>query len=174
MARLTEQQWGELRQLWISTDRSIRDLAAQFGMAESNLRKRAKADNWGPRNAAERKRAIVAARMAGAQCAQDAHPDVGSEEAIQREAEQDVKDMQLAASVGRLALERCRMILEEQSEEEPGKPGRYVLRDPRQLKATTDAARSALETIRRARGLDAQEDGEKDLEIDWGAVVGRR
>ncbi len=109
--------------------------------------------------------------MAGAQCAQTAHEDVGSEEAIQAEAEQDVKDMQLGAEVGRLALERCKAML---LEEIPDSPGKYVLCTPKEVKAVADAARSALETIRRARGLDAAGDGEKDLEIDWGQVVGRR
>lgn len=151
---LSEQQWEEIRILWISTDRSNSDLAREFGVGESAIRNHAKRFGWGQRNAAERKRVTVAARMAGANhCASLAHRTP-----LDAETDQDVSDMVLSSEVGRLILLRCRNRLERyhlDPKTELPNPDDPVLVDPKDLKATADAARSAMEMIRRARGLDA-------------------
>ena len=182
-SKLTEQQWGALRALWLTTSRSIRDLAREFGVSEGLIRAKAKDANWGPRNAPERKRAIVSAASAGiyangthaAQCAGD--PGFDPEKVIQGEADQDIKDMQLATSVGRKILLRCDYIMTETIDvEEAGKETVSIpaVRDPKALKATAEAARAAMEMIRRSRGLDAPGADDSETVIEWGSVVGRR
>lgn len=182
-SKLSEQQWGSVRALWITTSRSIRDLAREFGVSEALIRRKAQDGNWGPRNAPERKRALVSAATAGvfangahvAQCATD--PGFDPEKVIQGEADQDIRDMALATSVGRKILMRCDFIMDQTIEvvEEGKEPVSIpAVQDPKALKATAEAARAAMEMIRRSRGLDAP--GADDLEtlIEWGTVVGRR
>lgn len=152
--KLSEQQWAEIRTLWISTSKSCREIASGFGVAESYIRKRAGKELWGPRNAPERKRAIVAAAMSGAQIGAQCAPRTDSDDLIQREAEEDIKDMNLAARVGRRILQRCEWLLDLVKVKDGNTTDEPALDDPKELKATAEAARSGLEMIRRARNLD--------------------
>lgn len=182
-SKLSEQQWGAVRALWITTSRSTRDLAREFGVSEALIRNKAQTANWGPRNAPERKRALVSAATAGirADGAHVAHcataPGFDPEKVIQGEADQDIRDMQLATSVGRKILLRCDFILDQTIDvQEDGKEPVSIpaVQDPKALKATAEAARAAMEMIRRSRGLDAPGVDDPETLIEWGSVVGRR
>jgi multidrug efflux pump subunit AcrB len=157
-----EVQWDDIRAAWISTDKPIREMAREFGASEANIRKRAAKEAWGPRNASARKRAIVEAALAGAQSGAQCAPRTETDAAIQNEADQDIADMRLAASVGRKALQRCQHVLDLVNVDEEGKdPPTLMLIAPKDIKAIAEAARAALEVIRRARNLD---DPKKDLD----------
>ena len=148
MAERSRNQWDDIRALWLSTDKPIRELARDFGVSDAAIRKRASKEVWGPRNAPARKRAIVEATLAGAQSGAQCVPRTEIDEAIQNEAEQDIADMRLAASVGRKALRRCDELLDIVDPDTGAKLG------PKEVKSVTDAGRAALEMIRRARNLD--------------------
>jgi hypothetical protein len=139
--------WGDIRTDWLGTSKSLRDLSSEHGVPESTIRLRAQKEMWGPRNAAEQKRALVNAGLAGA-----AHPSAhcagSTGAAIAIEANQDIQDMLLGASVGRTILQRIRDWLS------PDKEGKVYSWAPKDLKTLAEGARVALETIRRARGLD--------------------
>lgn len=153
--KLSETQWSEIRTQWIATSKSCREIASEFGVAESYIRKRAAKEVWGPRNAPERKRAIVAARMSGAQTGTQCAVRTESDGMIQSAAEEDIKDMSLAARVGRRILQRCEWLLDLVKLDKDEKPTTNpALDDPKELKATAEAARAGLEMIRRARNLD--------------------
>jgi hypothetical protein len=172
MASITPVQWADVRALWISTSRSTREIASEYGIAESAIRKRAAKELWGPRNAPERKRAMVNAALAGAQSGAQCALRVSSEDAIQGEANQDIEDMSLSASVGRGILRRCAELLKA-GVMGPNGVFNYFLSEPKDLKATADAARAATDMIRRVRGLD-EPGGAGDVTIEWGEVVERR
>lgn len=85
--------------------------------------------------------------------------------------------MQLATSVGRKILLRCDFILDQTIDvQEEGKAPVSIpaVQDPKALKATAEAARAAMEMIRRSRGLDAPGADDPETLIEWGGVVGRR
>lgn len=153
--KLSEQQWSDIRTQWIATSKSCREIASEFGVAESYIRKRAGKEVWGPRNAPERKRAMVAAAVSGARIGAQRAPRTGSDALIQEAADEDILDMSLAARVGRRILQRCEWLLDlvklDKNENPTTDP---ALDDPKELKATAEAARSAMEMIRRARNLD--------------------
>lgn len=63
--------------------------------------------------------------------------------------------MNLAARVGRRILQRCEWLLDLVKLDKEDKPTQEpALADPKEIKATAEAARAALEMIRRARNLD--------------------
>lgn len=81
--------------------RSLRDMASEYGVSESGIRKRAKLNGW-IQDPTATKRQIVSSRLSGAKGgAQGAHCAL---EEIQREAGQDVDDMQTGLSVCRKVL----------------------------------------------------------------------
>lgn len=152
---VTKFQWGDIRAAWTATNTSIREMAREFGASEANIRKRAKNEAWGPRNAPARKRALVEAAMAGARPGAHCALRTPEDAAIENEAEQDIADMRLGASLGRLVLLRCRYLLEladpGEREEAADRP---LVVAPKEVKAIAEAARAGLEMIRRARNLD--------------------
>lgn len=171
MAAPTPSQWAEIRTIWLTTGRPGREIAREFGVSEAAIRKRAGNEVWGPRNAPEQKRALVRAATSGtqigAQCAPGADP-------IRDEADRDIRDMECAARVGRSILDRCEWLLSLVEEKDGAPvPGKWLCANPKDLKATAEAARAAMEMIRRARNLD-EPGAAGETTIDWGDVVGRR
>lgn len=152
---LAKTQWAEIRAAWISTNKPTRELARDFGVSEAAIRKRATKEAWGPRNASARKRAIVEAGLAGARPSAQCALRTPEDAAIESEADQDIADMRLGAKVGRMVLQRCQYVLDLADVDPDGKePNRPHLRCPKDIKSIAEAARSALEVIRRARNLD--------------------
>ena len=139
--KLSDAQWGDIRTQWISTDRSIRELAREFGVSAPGILKRAEKEAWGPRNAPARKRALVDSAASGLQPSEHRKPQNEPEKAIFDAAEQDIQVMRTAANVARIALERCEALIPHED-------------DPRNIKTLTEAAKGALETYRKARNLD--------------------
>lgn len=79
----------------------------------------------------------------------------GVDAAIEDEVAQDVADMRLAASVGRMVLQRCQLVLGMVEVEDDGTETKNLaLVEPKDIKAIAEAARAGLEMIRRARNLD--------------------
>lgn len=152
---VTKIQWGDIRAAWTSTNTSIREMAREFGASEANIRKRAKNEAWGPRNAPARKRALVEAAMAGARPGAHCALRTPEDAAIESEADQDIADMRLGASLGRKVLLRCEHVLGLVEVDPDGKaPDKLHLICPKDIKAIAEAARAGLEMIRRARNLD--------------------
>jgi hypothetical protein len=154
--KLSENIWADIRTLWLTTDRKVRDIAREFGVSDTAINKRAAKEVWGPRNAPARKRALVASASAGLNFGLQTKPsDVSGEQAIIDAANQDAQDMSLAASVGRRILQRCQWLLDLVKPDKDDAPtDEPALDDPKDLKSTADAARAAMEMIRRARNLD--------------------
>jgi hypothetical protein len=174
----TEQQWGHAMSLWVTTDLSAIRIGEEIGVTEGAVRKRAKRDGWGPRNAPERKRALVAAAASGTSIGTSFVPRTETEKGILEAAQVDIDDMDLAISVGRRLLRRCSAILASCEEmTASGDPDLLVLSlkimPPKDLASVAGTWKMAVEGIRRIRGLDAP-GGDGDLTIEWGEVVGRR
>lgn len=140
-SKLSEAQWGDVRTAWIATDRAVRDIAREFGLSAPGILKKAEKEAWGPRNAPARKRALVDSAASGLQSSFRCKPQNEPESAIFDAAEQDIQVMRTAANVARIALERCELMVQHED-------------DPRNIKTLTEAAKSALETYRKARNLD--------------------
>ena len=134
----------------------IRDIAREIGVTEGAVRARAKREGWGPRNAPERKRALVASAAAGItqKITQDVRTS-DSEKAISAAADEDIADMALALSVGRKLLLRCAELLDMTAEGEDGKP--VAVLGPKDLNQVAGTWRSAVDGIRKIRGLDEPE-----------------
>lgn len=80
----------------------------------------------------------------------------GAQRGIDGEADEDINDMLLSASVGRKVLLRCQYLLDQEIIDEEGKdPPRPALTAPKDLKCLAEGARAAMEMIRKARNLDA-------------------
>lgn len=141
MARLKPEQWAEVRTVWLSTDRTLRDIAAEFGVTEGAIR--LKATHWGIRNASERKRGIVQSRLAGVESTRNEEESTQGEVAknIADEADADVKVMRRAAQVFVRIIEKADAILDAACE-------------GREVNAIADATRKAVDGYRRVRGLD--------------------
>lgn len=152
--KVSEQQWIEIHTRWISTSDTLRDIGKDFGITEAAIRKRAQKHAWGARNAPERKREMVRAWTAGAIPGSRGAPNP-ADEGIIREATWDVEAMDTAAKIGRQILDRCQYLLELKRLDKDHKvTDDPALTDPKELKATAEAARAAMEMIRRARNLD--------------------
>ena len=160
--KLTAAQWGEIQILWITTDKSIRSIAEDFGISDAMVRKKASKEAWGPRNAPARKRALVAGAAAGSLLGAHREPSTQADDLVIREAEEDIRDMNLAARVGRRILQRCEWLLDLVKIKDGKQTDEPDLDDPKDLKATAEAARSAVEMIRRARNLDEPAPPPKD------------
>ena len=116
------------------------DIAAEFGTAESSIRKRAKRYGW-TRNPGALKRERVNARLAeGAKNGARLGAEV--DEAWAREVDQDVADMDRGLRVFRKILERLEAEID-------------TVRGAKMMKVIAEAATVAVMGIRRIRGLDA-------------------
>lgn len=131
--------WDSIEIHYRAGARALTDIAAEFGTAESSIRKRAKKYGW-TRNPEALKRERVSARLAeGARNGARLSAEV--DEAWAREVDQDVADMDRGLRVFRRILER----LENEVE---------TVRGFKELKVIAEAATVAVMGIRRIRGLD--------------------
>ena len=162
----TDQQWGHAMSLWVTTDMSAIRIGEEIGVSEGAVRKRAKRDAWGPWNAPERKRALVAAAASGTNLGTSLVPRTAAEKAILEAAQVDIEDMDLALRVGQKLLRRCAQLLDMGGDDAP-------FLDPKSLSNVASTWKMTVEGIRKIRGLDAP-GGDGDLIIEWGEVVGRR
>ena len=143
MAAKTKANWVAIEGLYRIGDRALRDIGDEYYITESAIRKRAKRKGWA-RDASATKREIVRQAMSGTQDvlrgpqgAQDI------QEAIEEAATQDIGDMQRGLRIQR----HCLMSLEQAAE---------VVTDAREVKIIVEAAGSAIDSIRRIRGLDQE------------------
>lgn len=131
--------WDSIEVHYRAGARALRDIAAEFGVNESAIRKRAKRYGW-IRNPAALKRARVNARLAdGAQNEARLSPLIDAQ--WEAEVAQDVQDMVRGLNVSRACLARLEMLAGTEE-------------DPKVIKTIMEAAKTAVETIRRIRGLD--------------------
>ena len=115
--------------------KSVNSLAAEHGISEGAIRKRAKKEGWS-RDPAGTKRQIVKAAMAGG-------TNSGTSIAlrtIESAAEQDIADMERGLRIHRL----CLIALETAAE---------TVIEPKDAKTIVEAARAAIDSIRNIRGL---------------------
>lgn len=114
----------------------LRAIAGKHGITEGTIRARAKKLGW-TRDAAKTKREIVAARMAGVtqEVAQNVMRNIEDAAAL------DVADMDRALRINR----NCLIALEIAAEK---------VEEPKEIKVIVEATGSAIESIRRIRGLD--------------------
>lgn len=153
---VSEQAWGHARSLWITTNLPTTHIAEEIGVTEGAVRIRAKREGWGPRNAPEQKRALVASAAAGiTKSITTIVPRTEAEKAISAAADEDIADMVLALSVGRKLLLRCAELLDMTAEGEDGKL--VAVLGPKDLNQVAGTWRSAVDGIRKIRGLDEPE-----------------
>lgn len=141
--------WIAIEGVYRAGHKSLREIAADYGLTDGAIRKRAKVEGW-IRDPEGAKRQRVKAILAG----------VGTHDGTQyavrtigEQAQQDADDMTLGLHVARRVLRRLADVAE-------------ALSDPKDMKVVAEANRIAVETIRRIRGLD--EPGEKaDVVVKW-------
>lgn len=154
---VSEQAWGHARSLWITTNLPTTRIAEEIGVTEGAVRIRAKREAWGPRNAPEQKRALVASAAAGiTKSITTIVPRTEAEKAISAAADEDIADMALALSVGRKLLLRCAELLDMTAE---GEDGPIAALGPKDLNQVAGTWRSAVDGIRKIRGLDEPNSG---------------
>lgn len=156
MARLRPEQWADIRAAWIGTDKPIRELAREYGVTEAAIRQRAEKELWGPRNAAGRKREIVASSLAGAsQTSQGSARCEDPVEAINSEADADIEVMRFSGKLFIKILHRADGMLAEPIDSDDAEGAiRKARMDGKELNSIADASRKALDGYRRVRGLD--------------------
>lgn len=138
MAKNTD--WDSIEVHYRAGARSLRDIADEFGVNESAIRKRAKKYGW-TRNPGALKRERVNARLAeGAQNGARLSPHVDAQ--WDSEVDADVADMDRGLRVFRQILERLETEVE-------------TVQGAKDLKVIGEAATIAVNGIRRIRGLDA-------------------
>lgn len=142
MARLRPDQWADIHAAWIGTDKPIRELAREHGVADTAIRKRAESEAWGPRNANGRKREMVASSLAGiSQSSQRSSQREDPEPAFQAEVDADIEVQRFAGKLFVKILRRADSMVDEAT-------------DAKEVNALADASRKALDGYRRVRGLD--------------------
>ena len=124
---------------------SLNACATRHGIPESSLRRIVKQRGIIRSSAPDEKRQLVAEHFAGNAMANQVTNDEARQKDVLDEAEQDIADMTDALNVARAVLRRLLAIVN-------------TLVAPRDLKAVCEANKSAMETIRRVRGLDVPMD----------------
>lgn len=132
--------WIAIEGAYRAGKNSIRAIGREYGTSDTSIRKHAKKHGW-VRDPAGTKREIVWAEIAGV------GSQAGSQNALQTigdEAALDVEDMNAGLHVARLCIRRLAEMVSEAD-----KVG--------DIKTAADANRVAIDTIRRIRGLDADD-----------------
>lgn len=143
MAEKTEEQWERIIAEALTGYRSIRSIAAANDVSEGAIRKRLKRMS-GTEAAAEIKRRMVKTAVAlGGEDIQHASM-ARANEMIALAVDQDVADMNKGAELSRQILGQIGALLS-------------GMEDPRDLKVAADTVKTAIETIRKIRGLDDAE-----------------
>jgi chaperonin GroEL (HSP60 family) len=135
MAKNTD--WLSIESEYIAGEKSVNAIAIEHGVSEGAIRAKAKKNGW-IRSAAKTKRELVSNAMAGIT---KGVANVNIRNLIDAEAEQDVQDMQDCLTVARACVKRLYGMVS-------------VCEEPKDIKIIVDANKSAMETIRRIRGLD--------------------
>lgn len=135
-AEKKQPDWNAIEGEYRAGVESIRAIAEKYGVSDTAIRKQAKSKGWS-RDPASTKRQIVKAAMAG-----------GSQQSSQIElrtiheaAAADVADMERGLRINRLCLVNLETAAQSATE-------------PKEIKVIVEAASSAIESIRRIRGLD--------------------
>jgi predicted transcriptional regulator len=132
---MTSLDWTAIKGHYLAGQRSVRSIAAEFGITDTAIRKRAKAAGW-VRDAAGTKREIVRRAMAGSR-----ESSQFAAQTIEAAAAQDIADLERGLRIHR----HCLMALEQSAE---------TCTEPREVKVIVDAAGAAIDAIRRIRGLE--------------------
>ena len=143
--------WLAIEGEYRGTDTPLRTLAGRHETSEAAIRRRAKKHGW-VRDPAGSKRAMVDAALSGAtQC------DAGSvaRKSMQDEAAQDIADMRLSLETNRVILRKAKAMAE-------------LVEEPQPLKILAEAVRTATDTIRRIRKLDATGETTHTIEREYG------
>lgn len=83
MAKVGELDWGEIRQVYATTDLSFRRLAARFGCSHQTIAKKAKAERWDKdREQVRTKRLTITAEAQGAALARGVEDCVAVAQAL--------------------------------------------------------------------------------------------
>lgn len=145
---LSEQQWADIRTQWIATNRAIREIGREFNVSPAAIRKQAEKNGWGPRNAPDQVRGLVASHLAGSRLSSHREPQTEIEKTISSAAEEAVEDMELSLRVGQKLLRRCAQLLDMGGDDVP-------FLDPKSLANVASTWKMTVEGIRKIRGLDA-------------------
>ena len=137
MSTPTKADWIAVEGEYRAGKRSLREIAADHGISEGAIRKKAKAGGW-LRDPSGAKRERVKAIMAGAGTQEGTQYATRT---LETEAAQDATDMGLGLDVARACLRSLRDMAP-------------MCDNPKDLKVVAEANKIAVETIRRIRGLD--------------------
>lgn len=133
--------WVAIEGEYRSGHRSLRQIADDYSVTEGAIRAKAKKCGW-TRDPSGTKRAVVKAALAGFT---QGTTQYAAREIMDREAGQDIADMNLGLDVARRSLVRLASMVEE-------------VKLPKDVKVIVEANKIAVETIRKIRGLDEQDD----------------
>lgn len=122
-----------------SSAMSVNSIASKHGIPEPTLRREAKKRGW-VKGLASTKRAMVSDAMSGADLTKKLTNDEVRQNQLS-EAQQDVADMNSGLSVARGCIAALMALIPSVGE-------------PRDIKTIVEANKSAIETIRKIRGLD--------------------
>lgn len=142
---MAKTDWNAIKSEYLAGIVSIRKIGILYGISETAIRKKAKAEGW-VRNPASAKAKRVAEKLA---------TDLKSAEGVAKTiiddaVDQDVADMMLGLDVAREILGK----VQERVRLEP---------DDRGLKVLSETLRLNIDTIRKIRGLDEKDDSPEDL-----------
>ena len=133
---------------------SLRAIADRQGISEGAIRKRAKKNGWMRDPAGSKRQLVDAALSGGAQCSTQESTRI-AQATMQQEAEQDVADMRLSLEVNRVILAKAKAMAQ-------------MVEEPQPLKILAEAVRTATDTIRRIRKLDATGETTHTIEREYG------
>lgn len=128
--------------------RSIRSIAEEFRVTEGAIRARAKKLGW-VRDPSGTKRELVASAMSGVPINTRGITQDELRNLVTQEATNDLIDMSAGLSVARQCIGKLSEMVK-------------TADDPRDIKIIVEANRGAIETIRKIRGLDREEEKPKD------------
>ena len=128
--------WNAIEGTYRAGQKSLREIAKEYGTAASTIKSRAVKNGW-IQDAAGTKRRIVSDRMSG--IAHGVEQDAMCE--IEGAAEADLKDMNTGLKIYRNILGAMDL-------------ASSVVADPREAKIITEATEKAINGIRTIRGLD--------------------
>lgn len=147
--------WLAIEGAYRAGQKSLREIAVDFGTASSTIKSRAKKFGW-TQDAAETKRQIVSSRMAGV--AQGVAQHAMCE--IEAAATQDVADMELGLEGARAILRAAVESIGLQGVHETDNGKLELKIDPKDLKTLSDCVKINVETIRTIRELDKRTSGD--------------
>lgn len=143
--------WIKIEGVYRAGIRSVESIAREFEISGAAIHKHAKKHGW-VRNPEGTKREMVRAALSGFSVDGFNDGERLNHKTISDETAQDIRDMQAGLSVARLCIDRLMLAV-------------VTATDPKEIKIIAEANKTAIETIRKVRGLDDPQKTDDDLPL---------